>query len=70
MRVVHPRAHGALAHSPDGSSNTRDQLRGAHDRTTTHDDRADHDAPTRLQPPLVSCIALLGGSSLALTWVV
>ena len=27
-----------------------------------HDDRADHDAPTRLQPPLVSCIRLLARS--------
>jgi len=39
-------------------SNTRDQLRGAHDLTLVHDDRADNDASTRLQPPLVSCIAL------------
>ncbi len=38
--------------------NTRDQLRGAHDLALVHDDRADHYAPIRLQPPLVSCIAL------------
>jgi hypothetical protein len=47
--------------SSTGLSNTRDQLRGAHDLTLVHDDSADEDAPTRLQPPLVSCIALLGG---------
>jgi hypothetical protein len=40
-------------------SNTRDQLRGAHDLALVHDDLADDDASTRLQPPLVSCIALL-----------
>jgi hypothetical protein len=39
-------------------SNTRDQLRGAHDLALVHDERADDDASTRLQPPLVSCIAL------------
>ncbi len=43
------------------SSNTRDQLRGAHDRALVQNDSADDDAPTRLQPPLVSCIALFGG---------
>ncbi len=43
-------------------SNTRDQLRGVHDPTLVHADRADHGASTRLQPPLVSCIALLGGT--------
>jgi hypothetical protein len=41
--------------------NTRDQLRGAHDLTLVPDDRADHNASTRLQPPLVSCIALFDG---------
>jgi hypothetical protein len=41
-------------------SNTRDQLRGAHDLALAHDERADHGASTRLQPPLVSCIALFG----------
>ena len=45
---------------------TRDQLRGAHDRALVHDDRADHGASTRLQPPLVSCIALFGGAPRAL----
>jgi hypothetical protein len=45
-----------------GPPNTRDQLRGAHDLALVHDERADHDAPIRLQPPLVSCIALFGGS--------
>jgi hypothetical protein len=44
--------------------NTRDQLRGAHDLTLVHDDRSDDDAPTRIQPPLVSCIALFGSASL------
>jgi hypothetical protein len=48
--------------SPRGRANTRDQLRGAHDLALVYDDRADHGAATRLQPPLVSsCIALLGG---------
>jgi len=47
---------------PSGPPNTRDQLRGAHDLALLPDDRADHNAPTRLPPPLVSCIALLGGS--------
>jgi hypothetical protein len=32
----------------------------AHDLALAHDDRADYIAFTRLQPPLVSCIALLG----------
>jgi geranylgeranyl pyrophosphate synthase len=45
-----------------GGSNTRDQLRGAHDLTLVHDDVADDDAFTRLQPPLVSCIALFGNA--------
>jgi hypothetical protein len=44
----------------DCLSNTRDQLRGAHDRATVHDERSGDGAATRLQPPLVSCIALLG----------
>jgi hypothetical protein len=48
----------------DGPSNTRDQLRGAHDLALVHDDLvSDDDAPTRLQPPLVSCIALLDGAA-------
>jgi hypothetical protein len=42
--------------------NTRDQLRGVHDLTLEHDDGADDSAPTRFQPPLVSCIALFGGA--------
>ena len=46
---------------PHGRSNTRDQLRGAHDLALIHDDRADHDASARIQPPLVSCIALFAG---------
>jgi len=36
---------------------------GRHDLALVHDDLvADDDAPTRHQPPLVSCIALLGGA--------
>src|SRR5512147_2234342 len=42
-----------MAASSQKSPNTRDQLRGAHDR-------ADEGASIRVQPPLVSCIALFG----------
>jgi hypothetical protein len=43
--------------------NTRDQLRGAHDLALVLGERvADDDASTRIQPPLVSCIALFGGT--------
>jgi hypothetical protein len=41
-------------------SNTRDQLRSAHDLTLVHDARSDEDATTPLPPRFVSCIALLG----------
>ena len=43
---------------PIRPSNTRDQLRGAHDLTLVHDERSDKGAAICLQPPLVSCIAL------------
>jgi hypothetical protein len=41
-----------------GPSNTRDQLRGAHDLALVHDDLTDEHVAIRVQPPLVSCIAL------------
>ena len=45
-----------------GRPNTADQLRGAHDlalaRGAAGRGMADHDAPARLQPPLVCCIRL------------
>jgi hypothetical protein len=43
-------------------SNTRDQLRGAHDLTIAHDERSDDGATIRLRPPFVSCIALFGNA--------
>jgi hypothetical protein len=49
---------------PGCLSNTRDQLRGVHDLALVHDDRADRAASTRLQPPLVSCIALFCGGAI------
>ena len=55
------RPGAADASCPDqGPQNTRDQLRGAHDLALVHHDPADQDASTRIQPPLVSCIALFG----------
>ena len=60
---------GLYCRSPIANSrppNTRDKLRGAHDRTmvlgagTTVAAAAYH-APLRLHPPLVSFIALFGG---------
>jgi hypothetical protein len=48
---LHPHVHRTLAISCEGRT-TSPSL------TMT---LADDDAPTRLQPPLVSCIALLGG---------
>jgi hypothetical protein len=44
-----------------GRSNTRDQLRSAHDLTLVHDERSDESVTTRLQPRFVSCIASLDG---------
>jgi hypothetical protein len=53
----------SVPRSPYEASNTRDQLRGAHDLALVHDDPVgDDDASTRPQPPLVSCIALFGGA--------
>ena len=54
------------AHSfpPPRPPNTRDQLRGVHDLTLVHDDRADHGATIRLQPPLVTWTALFDGASI------
>jgi hypothetical protein len=52
----------SLLSIPGCLPNTRDQLRGAHDLALVHNDRATHGASTRLQPPLVSCIALLARS--------
>jgi len=46
----------SLSGHPHCQSNTADKLRGAHGVAHVHDDRADHDARTRLQPPLVSFI--------------
>jgi hypothetical protein len=48
-----------------GPPKTRDQLRGAHDHAPPHDDLADEDVSIRIQPPLVSWIALFGGPSMA-----
>ena len=57
------RGYAAALPISDCPPNTRDQLRGAHDLTLVHDERAEYGASTRLQPPLVSCIALLGDAA-------
>jgi hypothetical protein len=57
---VHPLAHLLAPSLPDEASNTRDQLRSAHDQTLVCS--YDHGS-TRLEPRFVSCIALLGGST-------
>jgi hypothetical protein len=48
--------------SLDETSPDPEYGRGAHDPALAHDEWADHDASTRLPPPLVSCIRLFGRS--------
>ena len=67
---VHSTHHARILAAVSTSlSNTRDKLRGARDRSMvlggSDPVAADlHHAPPRLQPPLVSFIALLGGAAI------
>ncbi len=48
------------AYGPIARSSVNAMAGSLVDLAFVHDDRADHGASTRLQPPFVSCIALVG----------